>query len=299
MADELIYQSIHTGAEIDQLLGSVKSENLLDNSDFTNPVNHRGLSVYENATRTTNIDRWVCTPSLSMSVSDGKISVTNGATGRNSLIQNFAPQKTPQAGEAVTIAIKTADGAVHCGSCKTPVNAATYSTAFTMEDGTQARIYSADNTYPTRFALWVPAGATIELVWAAVYKGEYTIDTLPTYHPKGYAAELAECSLYFERIAAKVNNLTIGVGSGTAAEIYVPIKISSKRATPAAFASEQVAGLRYGTNNLGSTPTACTIYSSDNTTGIYTLRVAGSFAAGTVYRLGVAVGNVLDFNSEI
>ena len=41
--------------------------------------------------------------------------------------------------------------------------------------------------------------------WAAMYEGEYTAETLPPYVPKGYAAELAECRLYYrtgtERIA--------------------------------------------------------------------------------------------------
>ena len=36
----------------------------------------------------------------------------------------------------------------------------------------------------------LPAG---EYVWAALYEGSYTADTLPPYVPKGYAAELAQC----------------------------------------------------------------------------------------------------------
>lgn len=34
-------------------------------------------------------------------------------------------------------------------------------------------------------------------VWAALYEGVYTADTLPPYVPKGYAAELAECQRYY------------------------------------------------------------------------------------------------------
>ena len=29
--------------------------------------------------------------------------------------------------------------------------------------------------------------------WIALYEGEYTVDTIPEYQPKGYGAELAEC----------------------------------------------------------------------------------------------------------
>lgn len=38
--------------------------------------------------------------------------------------------------------------------------------------------------------------------WAALYEGSYTADALPPYVPKGYAAELAECLRYFERIGS-------------------------------------------------------------------------------------------------
>ena len=36
-------------------------------------------------------------------------------------------------------------------------------------------------------------------LWAALYEGEYTAETLPEYQPKGYGAELAECQRYFQR----------------------------------------------------------------------------------------------------
>ena len=41
---------------------------------------------------------------------------------------------------------------------------------------------------------------------AALYEGEYTAETLPPYVPKGYAAELAECLIYYRKI--KANNET-------------------------------------------------------------------------------------------
>lgn len=40
------------------------------------------------------------------------------------------------------------------------------------------------------------------IAWAALYEGSYTADTLPPYTPKGYAAELAECQRYYQRINA-------------------------------------------------------------------------------------------------
>ena len=40
------------------------------------------------------------------------------------------------------------------------------------------------------------------ILWAALYEGEYTIDTIPPYQPKGYAAELAECQRYYQRLGS-------------------------------------------------------------------------------------------------
>ena len=45
-------------------------------------------------------------------------------------------------------------------------------------------------------AVTITSGGGV-IKWAALYEGSYTDDTLPPYVPKGYAAELAECRLYY------------------------------------------------------------------------------------------------------
>lgn len=45
-------------------------------------------------------------------------------------------------------------------------------------------------------AVTITSGGGV-IKWAALYEGSYTADTLPPYVPKGYAAELAECRLYY------------------------------------------------------------------------------------------------------
>ena len=49
----------------------------------------------------------------------------------------------------------------------------------------------------SQLALVPSVGTTWNIKWVALYEGEYTIDTLPEYQPKGYAAELAECQRYY------------------------------------------------------------------------------------------------------
>lgn len=55
------------------------------------------------------------------------------------------------------------------------------------------------NLIKVQFDVWTD-GSYIE--WAALYEGEYTIDTLPPYQPKSYSAELAECQRYYQRLGS-------------------------------------------------------------------------------------------------
>ena len=41
------------------------------------------------------------------------------------------------------------------------------------------------------------AAKTVSIKWLALYKGAYTVDTLPEYRPKGFVEELRECQRYF------------------------------------------------------------------------------------------------------
>lgn len=50
-------------------------------------------------------------------------------------------------------------------------------------------------------AAYIKSGSgSSAILWVALYEGTYTADTLPPYTPKGYAAELAECLRYYQRL---------------------------------------------------------------------------------------------------
>lgn len=59
---------------------------------------------------------------------------------------------------------------------------------------------SASISYADGAVTITSSGGVIK--WATLYEGSYTAETLPPYVPKGYATELAECMLYFERIGS-------------------------------------------------------------------------------------------------
>lgn len=77
------------------------------------------------------------------------------------------------------------------------------------------------------------SGELIE--WAALYEGEYTVETLPTYVPKGYAAEMLECQRYFVAFrTAGTNGLVLAngyVANTTTARVAIPLSVPM-RITP-------------------------------------------------------------------
>lgn len=167
--------------------------NLLDNSDFSNPINQRGSSSYRGVNGYT-IDRWKANPYTAIIIGTDHISLGNipltSSFGMASIIQYF---ETPlSAGAQVTMAMMEYDGTVHIGAITIPESGGVV--AFTTSSGVVGTVY------PDRCALMVPANGSVDIKWVALYEGAYTIENMPTYRPKGYVDELTECQRYYYRI---------------------------------------------------------------------------------------------------
>lgn len=63
------------------------------------------------------------------------------------------------------------------------------------------------------------------ICWVALYEGAYDADTLPEYHYKGYAAELAECQRYYIKIATQPINGWCYNWGRVAAFVSLPVKM--------------------------------------------------------------------------
>lgn len=154
--------------------GKLGARNLLDNSDFRNPINQRGQTSYTGNTYT--IDRWnLWSPNgkLAAAVEDGCVRFWNGDTEGASFGQKF-PTGTFDSEKSYTFAYMTTDGIVRIRN--NPIER--------YEWGEAVNIGLNPNE-------------TKLMVWAALYEGEYTAETLPPYVPKGYSAELLECQRYY------------------------------------------------------------------------------------------------------
>ena len=158
----------------------IQLRNLLDNSDFKNPVNQRGKTSYSGGY---GIDRWKqWSNSHTTTINDNSISI--------SVIQQYIGTNI-DFDKTYTIAAKKIDGSILCES----------GTFNGKLDKNGLRFDYDTNTNGTKKP-YVAINKAGDYVWAALYEGSYTADTLPPYVPKGYAAELAECRRYYKRFTS-------------------------------------------------------------------------------------------------
>lgn len=174
--------------------------NLLDNSDFTKPVNQRG------ATTTSQykyfLDRWIARLSdISLAVGNSGLTLTSSATENIFIYQKLLAGKALN-GKTVTVAVCDGTGNVATTTTNLPTTNATSWTSYAVaktNNGVYASVIDlGSGDYPIAVRVGVQSDALNKTIrWAALYEGSYDASTLPAYQPKGYAAELAECQRYY------------------------------------------------------------------------------------------------------
>lgn len=170
---------------VNQQVKKAAPRNLLDNSDFRNPVMQAGFNG-KHGTDTYIIDRWKHLYNLGTATHD-----FNGITvsGKDFYMHQII-DSAYLIGKTLTMAVHLYDGNTICGSFV--LNNLGDTTVIAADVG----LYLMITAYG--FAIRLDGNWSHTLAWAALYEGEYTIDTLPEYHPKGYGAELAECQRYYQ-----------------------------------------------------------------------------------------------------
>lgn len=171
--------------------------NLLDNSDFTRPVNQRGQTVYT-APSAYTIDRWVMSKGQTSLGADG-VTLTAPADGSCVLTQ-FVPG-LPDGDYCFAV---HAAGQIGYRS-------------FTLSGGTITSISSSgypggylqalfvSSTSSVQLSIRAESGYTVQLRWAALYRGRYTPASLPPYVPKPRELETMACAAYYQRYTASQN----------------------------------------------------------------------------------------------
>lgn len=203
--------------------------NLLDNSDFTHPVNQRGQTSYTGSDY--GIDRWQGRV-INQTVTPRSIDVTVTSTGTSYAgIKQKVLDIAKYAGKTLTFACNL------WSSVKADlriVDASDNNIAYvTVEAGQRTIVLTftvptdatPDNCIPTILLRTVASGDYMRLYWAALYEGSYTADTLPEYVPKGYAAELVECMRYYQKVY-RVYGTSAGNVSREAVMLSPPMRIA-------------------------------------------------------------------------
>lgn len=192
--------------------------NLLDNSDFTNPVNQRG-ETSKQASWVYWIDRWLSdTEKTAAQLTSSGIHLP-ATTEKNLRILQRVPLARIKKGQSYTIAAYDASGNALC------VSGVFNGGTLTGDGLSGGKHYLSlqDGDGSTYYYCILDAYADITVKCMALYEGEYTAETLPPYVPKGYAAELAECLQYYRKI--KSNNETFaGYAANGVAYAFIPLQ---------------------------------------------------------------------------
>lgn len=227
----------------------IRARNLLDNSNFANPINQRGKTVYESGFGMT-IDRWYLGHSAassggkaSLTIYNGGISVRNttGEAQSYAYIQTRVAKEEVVNGKAYTFAYKRNGEIV----------------LLTLSSEHVANDIEQYGFLPLSIENKNINEANIE--WAALYEGIYTAETLPPYTPKGYAAEMAECKRYYEVLSPNAMlKTTVHANFYELLVQYVEKRIDKPTVT---YVGNNIAGI----DNIGKS--SCRFYSnvmSDN-----------------------------------
>ena len=175
--------------------------NLLDNSNFLNPVNQRGQTSYTGVGYT--IDRWrFWQSSCSLILTDSGITI-NG----DDLNQYF------DVGAFDTSKIYTAAACSSNGTIKMVSGVLSYGmwgdyVTFTVDGNNNPRFTLVAGSYK----------------WAALYEGEYTAETLPEYRPKGYEIELLHC-MHYCQILSQYEAYRAFIVSANTVQVTFPLHV--------------------------------------------------------------------------
>ena len=174
---------------VDTSVRKAAPRNLLDNSDFRNPVNQRGIaSGTAVAAYDYFIDRWINGEGSSI-----KPNLSNNGIKPNGAIYQNIDGLASYVGKKMTFAVGLSSGSVITTSGTLGGKTIEDDMFITTNGSNEISVGGTGYAW----YVWIDyPSSTIQ--WAALYEGEYTAETLPEYQPKGYGAELAECQRYYQ-----------------------------------------------------------------------------------------------------
>jgi hypothetical protein len=258
-----IFKAPINAAKAEQIkqLRETNPYNLLDNSNFVDAVNQAGFNAYHGSSAKYAVDRWIVTNGATASQDASGLKIvsdkTDWTTGilqrieakRFSNVMTFAVRGVFPV--ACRLFVYIGNGTANFGQAYFRGDAAerTLTVKLTKPDG-----LAEDETVLVYISTDTESTGTAAVVrWAAIYEGEYTVETLPPYIPKGYAVEMSECLRYYRRIKA-TNETFSGYCSGGVSYCIIPLQ--TMRISPSVIPSGNfyyTLGDKQGTTTAGAT----------------------------------------------
>lgn len=258
------------------------AHNLLDNSDFTNPINQRGKTTYTGSNWT--IDRWrTWDDNAVVTVDNAGILITGGALYQNVICDTS---------KTYTCAVGLSDGTILLGSGPGTGEFGVYNTVWCGNRDNQGLYFRLN---------FEDVGQSYK--WAAIYEGAYTADTLPAYQPKGYAAELAECQRYFFRVGSGYYPWAYGLSPNTTdtqyrAIIHTP---TTMRVHPTCTIGGNSSNIRIavGTQFATLSSVGATAAAYEGKLGVWLTTNTAIGSAGTFVVYATTGAEYIDFSADL
>lgn len=251
-----------TPAQVKTAARAARAWSRTDNGEFTNPVNQRGARSWTNGDGYC-IDRWkyYADGGATVSLGSGGLTLTPTASGICQIYQRMEHYDS-MAGKVYTVAV----GVGGVWDCATFVMG---SEAEGKELASGLTVYSIEG-----YDVMIRNGAgnsAVTIEKAALYEGAYTLDTLPPYVPKGYAAELMECKRYCRVIdwSSERHAGLFGAATSGSTMVYAVLPIDvPMRVTPSLSSTAGTNFRLYGGDGSFNPTAVNVLYASINDIGL-------------------------------
>ena len=178
------------------------TRNLLDNPDFSNPVNQRGASSY--TSNVYGIDRWVGgATNVNITITSKWLTFAN--TGAyNLLVQRFV--QGTFTGKMLTLAACDTNGNWYVGSgiFPDPGNALAL---FTASNGFALSFDARNGTDDVRIGLSDTATSSVQIMSVVLLEGSYTSQTLPLWEAPNITVETLKCQYFAQVLSSNSVNV--------------------------------------------------------------------------------------------
>lgn len=254
------------------IFAAIPNPNLLDNSDFTNPVNQRGDSVFD--TNGYCIDRWQVFESTydttTRTVTADDVAGTYGSQFRQIIDLNLLSEN-----DTVSVSAYVNNTIYKFTKTISPYTGSILDAPYDLETSWGGfKIILLAHRPEVFFVMFLKPSQKITVNWAKLERGT----SVTPYIPKGYGVEMAECLRYYYQVSSVRTFGQQHTGAGTYVNVILP---QVMRVTPTVSAPGEWT-IRF--NGMDKKATVSSVGSlNGNTLNLTMSTIAGGTYIGPLY----------------